>query len=212
MKEYKREYEKVEANPDRIRKFCDIAKIAPFSDSAANTTVYSKMFKDTIKDFGKNYFDNLVKFMWLSRKFTYNGKHRKKPRQNGYHLDRAWGMFLRHWIGFDNRIWFTRASIICKIASYMDDFFPNFEEGNPFTEKYEYPFKYITLDYLYVVKDLPERMELLRAADAKQMPYTEYLDWLSNYVGCYNAEAGKEIYRIMFINPSAPHIKIVKDK
>lgn len=212
MEEYPNEYEKVESNPERLAKYCAIREITPFGDEYPNTTAYLGTFRETVLEMEHNYFDGIVKFMWLARKFMFRGKLRKKYRRNGYYPDRAWGMFLRNYVGLDNRIWFTRHSLLTKIVTYMDDFFPNFDEGNPFKEKYEFPFKFITLDYLYVVIDLPERMDLLRIAERKQLPYTEYLDYLSNYVGCYNDRHGKEILRTMFINPNAPHIKVLKDK
>lgn len=210
MKKYSNDYEKFATCPKRLKRYCKIEDVSTFNNVPENTALYVKMYKDVMSEMWRSFFDCLVKFIWLTRKFCYKGKHRSKYNANGHCLDAAWGTFLRKYVGFDNRMIFTQFSMATKVASYMNDLFPFFDEGNPFEEKYEYPYKYVTLDFLYLVKDLPERMGLLALAEKNKMSYTEFLDYILNYIGKYNEEHGRMVYVALFDSPSAPRIKIIE--
>lgn len=186
FKNYPIEYEKVFSGR-RINQHCDVTKVSAFNDIPGNPAIYIKMFRDSAKKFQDDLFDNLVKLAWLRSRFCYNGKHRL-ARDNGWWLERAYGIFMRKYVGLSSCTIFFSRVITSPIVSYFKDFFPNFVEGNPFEEKYEYPFKYMSLDCILLVNIMPERMYLLRHGEKNKMEYVEFMDYVINYTKCYNEE------------------------
>lgn len=209
FKKYHREFERVFNDKKLIDKKCNIEKVSTFNNIPSTITEYISLYTDIFKDFQNSLFDYLVKYVWLNRRFCYRGYNRKKSRANGVELDRAFGIFMRYFVGFDNRFFSSRDALWARVMVYFDDFFPNFNEGNPFKESYEYPYKYISLEYLVFVYQMPNRLELLKYAERKKMSYTKFLDYVLNYISCYNEEHG-ETYLFVFSHVVMPYIKVLK--
>lgn len=207
FKKYSREYERVFTGDELILKKCNVNDVTVFND-VLSIVDYQNKFKETVKDFYSNSFDNLIKMVWLSGKFCYRGFKRKTGVSNGTQNDRAFGVYTRHFIGYDNRFVMGSLGPFCKVASYFEDFFPNFHEGNPFEEEYKYPYKHMTLECLVVVYKMPERLDLLAEGEKEKMSYTEFLDYVLNYINCYNAEHGDK-YIFAFSYVFMPYIKII---
>jgi len=177
MKEYKKSYENV-FTADRVLGRCNIWKVEPELDM--NELEYRKLLKKTIKDNQKQTFDTLVKFIWLVKRFCYDGRPRTKLRQNGKNIDATYGIYMRHFVGFDNRL-ITRNLINSKVIGYLEDFFPDFYFENPFEKKLKYPYSYMNFECLYLVHQMPERLELLEYGDKHRMKYTKFIDYVINY-------------------------------
>ena len=207
MKFYSDKYEKVFTEQKNFLRRCDIDKVSPFNNVPLNTTLYIDEFKKEMKSFELDTFDHLVKIAWLMRRFCYNGERRIKHRSNGQILDTAYGLFIRNFVGYDTKFVYSNRSGIAKILTYMDDLFPNFDEGNPLEEAYKYPYKTVTLSHMVLVYQMEERMELLDYVERKGLTYVEFLDYIINYINCHNDEVGENEYEFIFSSHFMPYVK-----
>lgn len=207
MKFYDRKYEKVFTEQENFLKRCDINKVSPFNNVPLNTTLYINEFKKEMRSFELDTFNHLVKIAWLMRRFCYDGERRVRHGSNGQILDTAYGLFVRNFIGYDTKFVYSNRSGIAKILTYMDDLFPNFDEGNPLEEIYEYPYEVVTLSHLVLVYQMEERMELLDYAEKKGLAYVEFLDYIINHINCHNDEIGKNEYEFIFSAHFMPYVK-----
>jgi len=199
-----REYERVFTGNELIKRKCDINKLSTFEGAPENITKYTEMFKKTMDDLHESFFNNLVKINWLIRRFCYNGKRREKMHSNGEELDRAFGVYIRYYVGHSMKAVFP-GGFAGKIESYIDDFYPNFESNNPFGGEYKYPYKYMNLECLSLVCKMPERLDLLDYGEKMEMNYTKFLDYIINYISCYNGET----YIFIYSHVHMPVIKLV---
>lgn len=181
---YEKKYEDVYTS-DRCLKKCDITKVG--TDVEWDTGEYIGILRSTIYDFQKNLFDYLVKATWLFKRFCYNGKNRDKLKNNGAYMDGAFGVFMRQHANIDQRI-ITHEWIYSIIVGYLDDFFPDFNVLNPFTDEYKYPYKYMKFECLSIVHRMPERLVLLQHGEEQCLNYLDFCDYVINYVKCYNDE------------------------
>lgn len=159
---------------------------------------YVSLFQSFLHNFYNDLFLGYVRISWLRRKFTYYGYKTVLPMpKNHIRLNHAFTKLLRRFVGKDLQI-ITRGMPFSKIESFFDDFFPGFEEGNPFEnpDYYRFPFQNITMDFLMVVHQLDDRLELLRYADEKKMSYASFLDYVINHVYCENEDLGRDRYVI----------------
>jgi len=205
MKNYPKEYEDVFTSK-RIEDKCALSDVS--TDIDMDTTQYKKILQDTVSSFQKEIFDHLVKLDWLTRRFVYKDEFQRRKRVgNGIILDAAYGVFMRTHVGIDARL-FSRGFLFQKISTYFDDFFINFDEGNPFEDDYKYPYKYMTLECLTLISMMPERLKLLEWGEGRKMAYTEFVDYILNYIGCYNDEHGLT-YTYASSAQFPPYIKIM---
>lgn len=196
MKMYDKQYEDVFKRT--LDKRCNLEKVGTFKNNPESIDKYIRLYQETFGDMYASIFDNLVKLIWLRRRFVYNRKRAIKKGRNGIAMDRALSLFIRNYAGYDARfILMTNGPFSC-IANYLDDFFPNFNEGNPFEENYEYPYKYMRLEALVIVHQMEERLELLEYGEKKKMNIETFKDFVINYINCYNEEHGE---KYLFIYP-----------
>lgn len=208
MKKYKRKYETVYSNPLKLKK-CILSEVT--TDIGLNAYEYMNAMKKMIHRFEMNIFDNLVKYVWLTRRFYYKGEQRLKYFGNGHSIDGAFGVFMKHYIGTDRGAITGRS--IYKVLTYLKDFFPDMDKQNPFEKKMEFPYKHIGLSYLCIVYQMDDRLEFLDYAEKNKLKYTEFLDYMINYVYCANEESDKEIYRWSFYKFNLPFVNVrAKDK
>lgn len=173
----------------RILNRCDPSLVS--SSHGLDYIEYAKVFRETFLKYEYDLFDNLVKIDWLFRKFCYKGINRIRKKKSGY--NRELGIYMRNFVGIENRMLITDARSRL-IRSYFDELFPDFEKNNPFETKYEYPFKYMTLECLFAVGAMKERMEIIRYCEEQKMTYMVFLDWVINYIYCYNDDMGVHYY------------------
>lgn len=194
LKIYPKTFENV-FSEDNGRKF-DFSKI---SIKEMSIDAYVNLFKNSLKDFSDNLFVFYVKVAWLKRKFFYDNIELKTVSESGGVLDVVFSRFLRRVVGNDTQF-FSRDFLYPKISSYFDLFFPEFNEGNPFKdpESYKFPFKNITIEFLAVVYQMDERMNLLNIADEQKMTYARFLDFVINQMYSVNEEL--EMDKYIFIN------------
>ena len=201
MKKYEKRYENVYSNESNLKK-CNLDLVT--TDIGLDAEEYIELLKQNIGLFERTFFENLVKYTWLVRRFCYGGVNREKKRRNGFRLDGAFGILMRHYVGTDKTAFNHKVSY--RLITYFHDFFPDLDIMNPLKDKMLYPYKNIGLSYLYLVYQMKERLELLEHAEKTKMRYTEFLDYVINYIYCYNEEAGEDKYTWVF-KTSSPYVR-----
>ena len=159
---------------------------------------YGFLFKDFIREFYTNLFDYCVRLAWLRRQFSYAGQKNKYPfNHNSFTVGEAFAKFVRRVVGVDLKIIF-RSPFFSAVDSFMEDFFPDFEYGNPFEnlEYYKFPYKHITIDFLPVVYQMDDRLQLLQLAEDKCMSFADFQDYVLNHSYSSNDELGRIKYEI----------------
>lgn len=207
FKKYPKTYENVFTSKRTLNK-CKIEKVS--CDVNWDTPAYCEKVKKAVAMFEVDLFDHLVKIFWLVRRFCYGGINRGARRWNGVYLDSAFGVFMRSHVGIESRM-IMWDHVYSKIGTYLDDFFPDFDVRNPFSEKLEYPFKCMSLECLVVVYKMAERLELLKEGEHQKMSYTQFLDYVINYLNCYNDEVGYKHYTFTLSHVYMPYVR-VKEK
>jgi hypothetical protein len=209
FKNYEREYEFVYTGDEMVKRKCDLEQVSVFNNiPTGSVDEYTRIMRDTCRRHDEILFDTTVKYYWLSRRFCYMGKKRDKLMANGWKMENAFGVFMKNFVGYNNRVILEPTSMSSKlVGSYICDLFPNFDLGNPFEEKYEYPYKYMNLGCLFLVYQMEERFELLKYGEEKRMNFAEFSDYVLNYIKCFNDELGEEKYTYLYSNRVAPYIK-----
>ncbi len=209
IKEYPKEYEDVFAEEKYANKQLDINLLT--TDIGLNGLEYAQEIRKLLLDYQKSTFDYIVKFTWLVRKFKYDGHLRNKRWKNGFNLERAYFIFFLKYVGLSNRI-FGNSGVNNKIINYIDELFEDFDDRDPFKEKIEYPYKYVFFEYLFLVYQMEERMELLKIAEDRKMSYRDFLNYVTNYISCLNEELDKPKYWIKNSSYIPPYIHIEKEQ
>ena len=130
-----------------------------------------------------------VRYIWFRKKFGYITRSYSRgdwDRNTNF----AYGIFIRHYIGVEKSLYFSKTSGLRTIKSYYKDFFDDLFD--PRFEEIEYPYKNITLAHMAIVIDMEERLELLDFADKNNMQYSDFCDFISNWVSCYNEKYGEK--------------------
>lgn len=216
FKNYPRKYEFVFSGDEILEKKCKIDNVSSFENNPSSIDKYICLLKTNMSKMEQDYFSNLVKVAWLFDRFKYCG-HRRIMKLtfpnvggNGTKIEMAFGTFIRNYIGFDNRFFLGSHMPARVIMSYFEDFFPNYYIGDPFKEKYEYPFKYMNLGCLYLVYRMDERMDLLKYGEEHKMNYATFTDYVLNYTKCYNEEHGEKYVFTFATNASGSPVIINK--
>jgi len=189
MKEYPQRYERVHTSARSLKR-CKLSDVT--TDIGVDVQEYIKMIQDQAIIDQAAMFEGLVKDTWIFQRFYYKGKQRKVYSANGKFYDLAFSAFMKTYVGFDAKM-LTKLHYAWPIASYFKDWFPDFDIYNPLKDMddYQYPYDTATLEYAIFVYQMPERLELLEHAEKNKMGYSEFRDYVYNYVESYNAEHGK---------------------
>ena len=203
FKEYPKVYESI-LTSDRLLKRCNIEGVTV--DMDISELGYRSMLNKVLSNYQKETFSYLVKFIWLSRRFCYFGRTRSKRVKNGIWIDSSYGVYMKHFVGFDNKV-LTSNRVNSILTGYLDDFFPDLYLENPFEKELEYPYSYMNFECLYAVYQMPERLELLSHGEESRMKYDEFFDYVINYALSKTDEIGDEGYFAVTSYDSIPFIK-----
>lgn len=165
-------------------------------------------FRSFLKDAHLDLFDKMVKYVWLEQHITYNGNRRYKRKGNGFKPEQAFCFFMTGMVGYSQKTLMGNP-MLSSLVCYLKDFFPNFSDHNPFEEPefFEYPYKHVTLDFLYVVREHHERLEMLKHAEDNKMTIREFVNWAANRALCYNLDVGEDVYSITRNSHAFAYIK-----
>ena len=193
-KKYPRVYEKV---------FTSDGCLATFSEETLETDypdgkdAYIDKFSSYFHDFDRMFFQRMVEYYWLQRRFIYKGLRKDHHLRTFIRTDSSYSTFIKHHLGFNYQL-FTSTFVFGKIVSYFQDFFGVMNDLSPFEnpEIYEFPYKNIGLAHLTLVYQMDERIDLLKEAEDGKMSYYEFLDFVINYINCVNDEKGKTVFNL----------------
>jgi hypothetical protein len=206
MEEFPKEYEDIFTSEKTLKK-CKIENVST-GDESISTDKYIRMFREEISSYQKIAYSFLVKAYWLMRRFHYCGKIRRVNVLNGNTIDGAFGVFMRYYVGHDSKL-ITRNDVFSRISSYFDEFYPDFDINNPFETEYSFPYQNLTMEHLFLVHAMPERLDLLARAEKKKMSYSEFMDYVLNYISVYNERYG-ETYHFKYTYRCPIYIKYLK--
>lgn len=163
----------------------------------------SNAFHEWMKAHQRSVFTMLMRAEWLDRHISYQGAEKILGNPNqGQLFNAACKQFWSEFVGFNHSVFiipFNRA-----LMSYLDDFFPHYEEINPFDYDFPFPFEHMRLENLFLVSKLPERLELLREGERRQMNVLEFDDYVAAYMTEKYHTTGREwnMYdKQMFVGP-----------
>lgn len=157
------------------------------------------------KSFQRTAFSFLMKQEWIDRNI------RIKDRRI---IDSAYSVFIGQlkWT-YDTKIGFSRIawknSFCQSIRSYCEELFPGFNDLDGFKYDFQYPFEFITLEGLFMVAYMPERMRLVMEGERRKMSMIEFADYVAAYVTETFLTTGKDYkiyYRSSFYNWSPPYV------
>lgn len=63
---------------------------------------------------------------------------------------------------------------------------------------------------LCLVYMMPERLELLKHGEDKGMDFATFVDYVINYINCYNEDKGVDRYSFLWNEWWLPYIKVKK--
>jgi len=162
--------------------------------------------REVAREVNNSIWNLTIRFVWLNLHFLYKGKRRQNLFANLGSLERAYGYFMRDMVGMP-LYFFTRSGIFFKVATYIDELLPQFLDRNPDTEPdyFAFPYETVSLDHMYLVYQLPERLNLLEIAEERKMNYNQFTDYVVNHVLSANEETDVKQYRLMRLDaPTAP--------
>ena len=161
----------------------------------------------------KQLFHMFVCQMWLERHMAYDGKLINSSFCNGYEQDWMTTFFFRALVGTDRGV-VSGSALFLPTCSYFNEFFEDFLGHDPFDEPeyFSFPYKNISLDFLYVVHQVENRLDFLKEAEEKKMKYDVFVNWVSNWILCYNEEKDENIYGVTSIPRTGYLIRRLKDK
>lgn len=196
MKDHNKQYENVFSIDANLRYKLNLEQI---SIEDMSLEEYTLLFQDFLTSFYLDLFLSYVKLSWLRRRFTYFGEKTILPMyKNSPFISTHFVKFIRRVVGKDLQV-VTRGRFFSIVESYFKDFFPDFETNNPFTnpEYYKFPYENISVEFLSVVRQLDDRIGLLKKANDKNMSYAVFLDYVINHVSVENDILGRDRYQIL---------------
>jgi len=176
------------------------------TDHPEGWDVYQGSFEKFFKDMSKETFMQYVKYFWFQRKYIFRGYSKKKYMGNCWVTDLSYAFFCRHYLGTNHTV-FLKSFMFFKILTYIQEWYPDIDDHDPAVEPeyYKWPFENITIDFLTVVYQMPERMDILRLVDERNMSYLEFLDYVVNYVYVFNSKhKNKNIYSFVYKYTETP--------
>lgn len=174
-----------------------------------------KEYEDTLRVFFKTksveLWNSIVQTEWLFSNFKYLKKNGEVMAHTNVTSRVAFDVFTSSFIG-TGYSFLISSFYYGKIKGYFKDFYPDFYKRNPFKDpkSYAFPFKNIPIDYLIVVYNMPERLDLLKIADEKDMQRGEFLDFIINYIGKYNETEPKEVFSFFRSMRHPTYVKLLK--
>lgn len=197
MRKHPQQFEKV-FSEDRKSSTSKI-KTENINIEGMSITEYTMLFHNFLKDFYDDLFLKCVQLSWLRRKFTYANSKAKYP----FYLSTRsfqgnFNKFIRRFIGNDIQI-ITKGYFFSTLENYyFDILFPGFMDGDPFEnpDYYKFPYNNISIEYLMLIYQLDDRLELLKEADDKKMSYAGFLDYVINHIYSENEVLGRDRYSL----------------
>lgn len=156
---------------------------------------YVEDFRKTFSDLEKSAYDAALKFVWLEHRFGRGTIRMPNPDKQ---LRANFRAFLSKVCMVSKGFLFSKqAGLVGIVGKFAEDFHPGFYNLlDPFKSRLEFPFKHVTLMHVGTVASMDEALGLLAKAEKEKMTYNEFLDFIANWVACYNEKYGEK-YQLM---------------
>lgn len=155
------------------------------SSASGSVEELEQHFRDLYHEAHPLFFNWIVKQVWLEQQFLLDGIRRLRFG-NGQRYDWIFSFFAKGMVGISQKP-LTTGIFAAAVATYIEDFFPDFSLHNPFKEPeyFKYPFKHVTLDHMTLVYQVHNRLEMLEEAERRSMSShdfeNEMINWVANY-------------------------------
>lgn len=84
-------------------------------------------------------------------------------------------------------------SMTTGLKTYVKHFYPDIGTKKDYSEFiFDFPYKHLSVSHMYLVHQIPERIELLNIAEKRKMNYWDFVEYIINYISSYNSEYGKQ--------------------
>ena len=200
--DYPKEYENYYLSKERLEKF-DLSKAQTSFEGGWDK--YEKFFNNFMREMDVSFYNYILRYYWLQRKFFYGGFRKREISNNHWSVEHVYALFQRFKNGINHMV-LIKSFYFAKVVSYVVDFYPEFDKKDPFKEPeyYKFPYKNITCDFLTVVYQMSERLELLKIAEERKMNVLEFYDYLLNYTNIYNDKHNDNVYTFMWTDSLVP--------
>lgn len=195
MKHYPKRYEDVFSS-EKEKKRCPLGDVTIRSKQP--TADFIDRARKEMFSISEMLWKICVLFTWTAIQFEFRGYKRLKRRQNGTTVDHAFSVFFLNHIGYDYHV-LGNMPVFSKLRNYVEEFYPDIADRDPREneEYFRYPFSHVSVDFLMLVYQMPERMELLEIAEKQKMTAAEFRDYVINHTYSVNEEAGEDLYVFM---------------
>lgn len=175
----------------------DVTKWEPSFSHQIKKDEYVKRLDQVAHEATTSFFSILIKLLWLEDAMKYSNKNNKKA--NGAITKKNLISYMFRGLA-GHEISYVLKTERSWLEKYAYDFFPRFKKDDPFSDpdKYKYPYSHVTLEFLRVVYQMPQRFELLDYAEEKKMKYVDFVNYVVNFIHCYNDERGKRKFSIFW--------------
>lgn len=135
------------------------------------------------------FYDNVLKAAWLKGQLIYDKSPIRIFGPNGFMVDQTVAFYMRGIVGYNGKLFLDNGAAAC-IISYIDDFYPEFFENDPFLDVgyYKFPYENLSLEHICLVHECDDRLEMLEYADSHAMNIRDFTNWATNWAYCYNEE------------------------
>lgn len=204
------DYEKVYTNERYLAHF-DINRLQkPYGFDSV------KDYKNALRNFllkkSVQLWCDIAETEWMLSNFRYVGK-RNYYVSTHVNAALALNIFTKEFVGVGFSF-MSSSFYYNKVKSYFKELFPRFYKDNPFQnpKAYAYPFKNLSLDYLILVYQMPERLDLLKYAEERNMPFGQFIDFVINYIGKYNDMEKKDVFHLIRSDHYPVYVKYLLKK
>lgn len=134
-----------------------------------------------VAEYDRMLFKNLMRFEWIDRHIVYGNFSRMNMPRNARNRPRdyASAVFYHKYTNRSRRWFFHTFNRV--IMGYADDLFKDFDQLDGLTYDFTFPFQYMTLECLFFVYLLKERMNLLWEGEKHKMSLREFRDYVMAY-------------------------------
>ena len=187
---------------------------------------FAALYRKMLVDYFNSSWITTVRNCWLAYKFrnknrvtagellrsNYDPSIKKASKHKGFTKDASipYALFPRHVLGMD-RTSFAESFVTRHLTPFIFQLFTKEEllSSDPFLhpEDYKFPFEHVTIDFLMPVYQMQERLDLLKIAEDRKMAWEVFMDYLLNYIHCYNDEHGSDVYTLVKRYPFPHYVR-----
>jgi len=193
MKKYEKIYEDVIKTSDTRHKQFKSTKF--YLPEGLKIKDYAKYIDSFAHEYSKTFFTLYAKFFWIQ--WAFGAKKGGRIDTGNNLVNNTNRKYIqRNIVGHELNIFMD--GDFYWLNEYMKSMFPKLIYKKPEVIPVEcvYPFKNITLEFMQVVYQMEDKMELLKYADERDMKFCDFCNYVVNHALCINDEIGRVKYTV----------------